>query len=118
MPFQKNRTLKCLILYEVKKEVSYNISTLDEKSLAQTIVEGFYLMMGEGCDSIVVGLTNIAVTHYFGLKLPSTRASSQDRSLEVAWHHQIAFENYPLEVVDQLNPFILFIHKVLDEANP
>ena len=70
-------------------------------------------MMGV-CDPIVVGR---AITHYFGLKLPSTRASSQDRSLEVAWHHQLALENYPLEEMDQLNPFILF-HKVLDEANP
>ena len=76
------------------------------------------------CDYIVVALTSISVTHYFKLKLPTTRPARNDgpcetetqRSCEVVWHHKIVLEEYPLASEDQLLSFIQCVHAILDET--
>lgn len=104
-----------MALYELKKEVSSFLSNVNDKHLAQTLVEGYYTMLGGKCDSIVVALTDIAATHYFKLKLPTTRPSASERSCEVVWHHAVVLDKYPLSSKEQLNPFITFVHHVIDE---
>ena len=63
-----------MVLYETKKVVSISLHTVSAKDLAQTLVEGYYAVMGSSTNitSIVVALTSIEVTHYFKLQLPNT----------------------------------------------
>lgn len=70
----RERGYQSLILYELKKEVSSFLSGIDEKHLSQTLVEGYYVMLGSTPDGdfIVVALTSMLVTHYFKLKLPTS----------------------------------------------
>ena len=52
--------------------MSANVQTAKAKDLAQTLIEGYYALMGDE-SSIVVALTNVAVTHFFKLKIPATQ---------------------------------------------
>ena len=75
--------MKPLIVYELKKEVSPYLATVNAKNLAQTLVEGYYVLMGgDLTTSVIVALTDVAVTHYFKINLRNTEM------LEVEWHRQ------------------------------
>ena len=90
---------------------------MNGKHLAQTLVEGYYVMMGSewGMDTIVVAVTDVAITHYFKLKLPSTRPKDQRRELEVVWHYTMKLQKYPPTQMNDLNEFVNFLHQILDE---
>ena len=108
--------MKYIILFEIKKTVSPNVRTSIAKDIAQTLVEGYYTMLGSEFEqtSIVVALTSIEVTHYFKIRLPITR--SESRHLEIVWHHQVVvLGQYPPENAEQLIPFIEFVHEALNE---
>ena len=55
LPFIVER--RPLILYGVKKQVASFLSLVDAKHLAQTLVKGYYTMLGHECDSVVMPLT-------------------------------------------------------------
>ena len=104
------------MLFELKKSVSNFIATLDEKNLAQTLIEGYYLMMGsEDLDSVVVALTSVAVTHFLKLKLPTTRDTKYTRHLEVVWHHVVVMQSYPPAQKEDVAPFIDCLFQVFDD---
>ena len=66
-------------------------------------------------DTMVVALTSVAVTHYFKLKLPSTRASNHH--IEVVWHLTVQLKTYPPADVKLLSTFVDYVHRALDEVN-
>ena len=68
----------------------------------------------QGIDNVVVALTDVAVTHYFKLKLPTIREPR--RELDVAWHHTVALENYPPTSMEELICFVNTLHCILDEC--
>ena len=65
---------------------------LNGRHLAQTLVEGYYCLLGSGVDSLVVALTSVDITHFFKIRLPATRGGVEEheRVLEVVWHHRVA----------------------------
>ena len=103
--------MKHLVLYEVKKGVSAHLSTVNEKNLAQTIVEGYYCLLGCGVTYIIVALTDIATTHYFKLKLLTTG----ERKLEVIWYYSVTFPVYPPTSAKDLTPFLHGVKIALDD---
>ena len=107
--------MKYIILFEVKKTVSSNVRTVVAKDIAQTLVEGYYTMLGSEFEqtSIMVALTSHEATHYFKIRLPITR--SESRHMEIVWHQQVVIDQYPPENMEQVIPFIEFIHEVLNE---
>lgn len=62
---------------------------------------------------MVVVITSLAVSYFFGLKIPT---SGSNRSLDVSWHYKVVMDNYPLSTNDDLLPLVHFIHQVLDES--
>ena len=54
---------------EVKKDVSAHLATMNDKHLAQTLVEGYYLMKAGENDKIVVVITSLAVSYFFGVEI-------------------------------------------------
>lgn len=114
----RGRVTKPLILYEMKKQVSNFLATIDAKHLAQTLVEGYYVLMGSECDmeSIVVALTDVAITNYFKIKLPVTRDRDSRRSLEVVWHKPLNMHRYPPADMEDLFPFVDSVHEILNES--
>ena len=118
MQFQ-GRGVRPIVFFEIKKGVSIHLATLNDKDLAQTVVEGYYLLMGsqQGIDNIVVALTDVAVTHYFKLKLPATRDKKEPRrELDVAWHHTVALGSYPPTSMEELIGFVNTLHCILNEC--
>ena len=93
------------------------LANVDKKHLAQLFVEAYYLLIGHesSVNTIVVALTSVAVTHYFKLKLPSTRASK--RHIEVVWHRTVQLKTYPPADVKHLSTFVDYVHMALDEVN-
>lgn len=108
--FQKI-SMRYIVLFEVKKTVSTNLHTASARDIAQTLVEGYYAMLSSefGQTSMVVALIDIEATRYFKIRLPVTR--SESRHMEVVWHHQVVIGEYPPENMDELIPFIEFIHE-------
>ena len=84
--------------------------------MAQTLVEGYYAMLGgvPTTSSLVVCLTNIEVSHFFLLKTPATRDREERRHLEVVWHNAIFIDAYPPRRQEEVFPFVEFVHEVLD----
>ena len=113
---RKEREIWPIILFEIKKEVSTHLRRVNAKHLAQTIVEGYYLMMGslQQINHVVVALTDVANTHYFRLRLATPTGGRKE--LEVDWHHCVAFKEWmptgPQEVVD----FVNHLHDILCEC--
>ena len=64
--------------------------SVNDKHLAQTLVEGYYALVGNQQRSVVVCLSDVGISHYFKLRLSTGKAK-----LEVVWHHKIALPNYP-----------------------
>ena len=107
--------MRHIFLFELKRSVSF-LATLDEKNLAQTLLEGYYLMMGsEDSNCVVVALTSVAVTHLFKLKLPTTRDTKYTRHLEVVWHQVTVMQSDPPAKKEDVAPFIDSLFQVLDE---
>ena len=90
------RKLKTLVSYELKQSVACHITSLNPSHLAQTIVQGYYALLGASQD-VVLALTDIGTTHYFKLKIPSTRAANNmvPRHLELEWYKKIVLPQYP-----------------------
>ena len=94
----------------------HTVQIASGKDIAQTLVEGYYTMLGgDNVTSVVVALTNIQVTHFFRLQLPVTRDVEAQRHLEVTWHHELMLENYPPSKVEVLSPLIELLHTIFDE---
>ena len=100
----------------MKKQVASFLSLVDGKHLAQTLVEGYYTMLGRECASVVMALTDVASTHYFKVRLPITRGGELSRSLEVEWHTTCILQAYPPAQMKDLDPFITAVHAILDEC--
>ena len=47
--------------------------TINAKNLSQTLVEGYYVLVGSDLKFVIITVTDVAVIHYFKIKLPSTR---------------------------------------------
>ena len=79
------RKTRSLILCELKKSVAYHVTSVEASKLAQAIVDGYYALLGAPQDlqGIIVGLTDIGITHYFKLKLPTTRNNNTPRHMEL-----------------------------------
>ena len=50
-------------MLELKKQVMPYLVSVDGKKLAQTLVEGYYLLLGGNQKYVVVGLSDVGVTH-------------------------------------------------------
>ena len=105
--------MKPLIVYELKREVSSYLATINVKNLAQTLVEGYYVLMGTELTSVIVALTDVAVTHYFKIKLHST---SNTEMLEVEWHKPFTMQHYPPTSIDDVANFVGVVHELLDSC--
>ena len=86
-----SRETRSLVLYKLKPNTACHITSVDPANLAQAVMEGYYTLLEapQELKSIIVGLTDIGVTHYFKLKLPSTRKSTTIlRHLELIWYQK------------------------------
>lgn len=112
------RKIRSLILYELKPSVAYHVTSVEAPNLAQAIVEGYYALLGAPQDlqAIVIGLTDIGVTHYFKLKLPTTRNNTTPRHMELLWYQRIQLNNYPPTSVNDIKEFMEFFHKCITEV--
>ena len=107
--------MRHIFFFELKRSVSNFLATLDEKNLAQTLIEGYYLMMrSEESNCVVVALTSVAVTHFLKLKLPTTRDKKYTRHLEVVWHQVTVMQSCPPAKKEDV-AFIDSLFQVLDE---
>ena len=114
---QKGGSFRLVVLHEVKKQVTPFLTSVKAKDLAQCLVEAYYVLIGSTVPHMVVALTELAVTHYFKVKLPSTRGKADRRHLEVIWHNCVVLRSYPPEREDVLVPFVQFIHYVLQTCS-
>ena len=103
--------MKPVITCELKKMVGTSIRALTPGNLAQTVVEGYYALVNNAMDCIVVVLSDIERSHFFKLKKIE---DNKEKSLEVVWHHCVIISPYPPEKEDCLSSFIRFIHYILD----
>ena len=99
--------MKPVIVYELKREVSPYLASVNPKNLAQTLVEGYYVLMGGDLPSVIVSLTDIGVTHYFKIKLHNTEM------LVVEWYRSFKMEQYP-PTSDDVAKFVTVIHELFD----
>ena len=102
--------MKPVITCELKKMVGTSIRALTPGNLAQTVVEGYYALVNNTMDCIVVVLSDIEKSHFFKLK----KIEDKEKSLEVVWHHCVVISPYPPEKEDCLSSFTRFIHYILD----
>ena len=110
----KPREISPLIIFEIKKQVSQYLRNVDGKHLAQAIIEGYYVMRGsrQKLNTVIVALTDVANTHFFKLVLPS----SEEKLLEVLWHHFFAFQEWIPRRQEEVVNFIEDLHGILTEC--
>ena len=97
--------------------IVYQERILNGRHLAQTLVEGYYCLLGSGVDSLVVALTlaltSVDITHFFKIRLPATRGGVEEheRVLEVVWHHWVAVPPFPKRICKETElPLHIKIH--------
>lgn len=114
---ETGKVVQNLILFELKTVVAASVTSINGKQLAQVLVEGYYGLIGceKNISAIVVALTDINSTHFFKLRLPTTRTPC-GKHLELMWYKKIEIKEFPPESTDgHVSEFIEFLHYVLDE---
>ena len=114
-----------LILYELKPSISSYVRTLHVPSLAQTLVQGYYALLGahKELTSVVVALTDISTTHYFKLRFPLAKRGTRTadnpadlpKQMELLWYKCIDLPDYPPTEKEHFYLFIEHFHQVLNE---
>ncbi len=62
------QVVKPIQLYEVKKIVGMSLSQVDSHDLAQTLVQGYYVLYEHAIPNVIVTLTDGLVFHFFGVE--------------------------------------------------
>lgn len=116
---EMSQQMRMLVVFELKQSSSPYLANVKVMHLAQVLVQGYYALLGNSslC-TIVVALTDIATTHFFKLKLPSTRPiAGVPKNVDLVWHKCLMLPRYPPTQEEDLFTFIEHLHFVINEVS-
>ena len=113
---EASRQVRMLVLFELKPSLSSYLTNVKVSHLAQALVQGYYALLGSA-STIVVALTDIATTHFFKLKLKSTRSRDEvPRNIDLVWYKCLVLPRYPPTRKEDLFQFIEYFHFIINEV--